>query len=91
MRPFGSALAAIVIGGAALAATSTTASAAIVCRGNVCWHVSEVREYPPEAGVIVHEDDWKWRPEERYEWREHEGHEHGYWRDGAWITIGPGR
>jgi hypothetical protein len=88
MRIFGSALAAIVIGGAA--ATSTSVSAAIVCRGSVCWHVSEVREYPPEAGVFVHEDDWKWRPEERYEWREHEGNEHGYWRDGAWITIGPG-
>jgi hypothetical protein len=91
MRGIGSAVAGILIGGTALVAASTAASAAIVCRGNVCWHVNEVREFPPEAGVIVHEDDWRWRPEERYEWREPEGHSHGYWRDGAWITIGPNR
>ena len=89
MRGIGSTVAGILIGGTAIVAASTAASAAIVCRGSVCWHVNEMREYPPDAGVVVHEDDWRWRPEERYEWREHEGH--GYWRDGAWITIGPNR
>ena len=91
MKPIKYLLASLAIGGAALAASSLAASAAVVCRENVCWHVQDVREYPPEAGVVVHEDSWRWRPEERYEWREHEGHEHGYWRDGAWVTIGPGR
>jgi hypothetical protein len=89
MKLVKSALASVIIGGAILAASSMSASAAIVCRGSVCWHVNEAREFPSEAGVVVHEDNWRWRPEERYEWREHEGH--GYWRDGAWITIGPGR
>jgi hypothetical protein len=82
-------VASIALGGVMLVATPMTASAAVVCREHVCWHVKEMRDYPAEAGVIIHEDDWRWRPEERYEWREHEGH--GYWRDGAWITIGPER
>ena len=91
MKLFSSTLAGIAVGGAMLAASSMTASAAIVCRGNVCWHVKEMRDYPPEAGVIIHDDDWKWRPEERYEWREHGGEGHGYWRDGDWISIRPER
>ena len=91
MKMLGSTIASLALAGAMLTASSMSASAAVVCRQNVCWHVKEVREYPPDAGVIVHEDDWRWRPEERYEWREHEGEGHGYWRDGAWITIGPGR
>ena len=91
MKLMNTTVASLVIGGAMLAASTVTASAAIVCRDNVCWHVTETREYPADAGVVVHEDSWKWRPEERYEWREHEGRDHGYWRDGAWITIGPGR
>ena len=80
-------VASLALGGAVLAASSVTASAAIVCRDHVCWHVSEAREYPADAGVVIHEDNWRWGPEERYEWREHEGH--GYWRDGAWIGLGP--
>ena len=72
---------------------SWTASAAIVCRGNVCWHVNEMRDYPPEAGVVIHKDDWKRRPEAPYEWREHE--DHGYWRGcldhdrAAEMRVGP--
>jgi hypothetical protein len=85
MKLINATLASLAIGAATIAASSVAASAAIVCRDNVCWHVTETREYPADAGVVVHEDSWRWRPEERYEWREHEGH--GYWRDGAWITI----
>ena len=87
MKSIGSAAASIAIGATMLAGTTVGASAAIVCRDHVCWHVSEAREYPPDVGVVVHEDNWRWGPEERYEWREHEGH--GYWRDGAWIGLGP--
>lgn len=77
-----------VIGTSAIAAavllgSLTTASAEIACSGNTCWHVRDHYAYPPEAKVIVHEDSWRWRPEERYEWREHEGR--GYWRDRDWV------
>jgi hypothetical protein len=58
-------------------------SAAIACRGNVCWHVQDRYEYPPEARIIVHPDDWRWGRREHYVWREHEGR--GYWRGGRWM------
>jgi hypothetical protein len=71
------------LAGAALLAVSTTgASAAIVCSGDVCWHTHEAYSYPPEAKVIVHEDNWRWAPTEKYTYREHEGR--GYWRDNKW-------
>ena len=49
------------------------ASAAVVCSGKVCWHAREAFEYPAAAGVVVHPDDWRWGPRERFVWREHEG------------------
>lgn len=73
----------IVLGGIALAVCAVPASAAIVCSGNVCWHTHERYVYPPEAKVVVHEDDWKWGPEVKI--REHEGR--GYWRGDAWIEV----
>jgi hypothetical protein len=54
------------IGIGVLAASAVTASAAVVCSGNVCWHTHERYEYPATAGVVVHEDDWKWGPSEKY-------------------------
>jgi hypothetical protein len=70
--------------GASLLALSTlAASAAVVCTGNICWHTTERYEYPADARVIVHPDDWRWGPSERYEWREHQGR--GYWRDDRWM------
>ena len=41
------------IGTAVLAFSALSASAAIVCSGNVCWHTPESHRYPPEARVIV--------------------------------------
>ena len=76
---FGAAAAAAV-----LTASYASASAAIVCSGRVCWHTTEMYEYPRTAGVIVHPDDWRWGPRERFAWREHEGR--GYWRGGRWTT-----
>jgi hypothetical protein len=29
--------------------------------------------YPAESKVIIHEDNWKWGPSERFSWREHDG------------------
>src|SRR5262245_9729152 len=57
---------------------ATTASAAIVCNAEGdCWRTKERYTYPPDAGVRVYADDWKWGPNDKYRWREHEGR--GYW------------
>jgi hypothetical protein len=71
------------LAGAILGAVTLPASADVACSGNVCWHVKERHVYPPESKVIIHEDSWRWRPEEKYEWREHEGR--GFWREGKWV------
>lgn len=69
-----------------LAATTTSASAYIVCnRDGDCWHVHERYDYRPEFGLVVHSDDWRWRAHERYRWREHHGR--GYWHSGVWISF----
>jgi hypothetical protein len=73
-----------VLGAGFLAASAMSASAAIVCSGNVCWHTHETYTYPPDSRVIVHEDNWKWGPEEKFTFREHEGR--GYWRDDKWTV-----
>ena len=73
-----------VLGAGFLAASAMSASAAIVCTGNVCWHTHETYTYPPESRVIVHEDNWRWGPEEKFRFREHEGR--GYWRDDKWVN-----
>jgi hypothetical protein len=73
-----------VMGAGVLALSAVGASAAIVCSGNVCWHVKEKHEYPPEARVIIHDDNWKWGPSEKYEYREHEGR--GYWHGDSWKS-----
>jgi len=44
-------------GAGLLAFSVISASAAIVCSGNVCWHTTERYTYPPEAKVVVHEDN----------------------------------
>ena len=69
-------------GAGVLALSAVSASAAVVCSGNVCWHTHETYTYPPEAGVIVHPNDWRWGPSEHFTWREHEGR--GYWRGERW-------
>jgi hypothetical protein len=65
-----------------LALSAASASATIVCSGDVCWHTHEVYHYPGEAHVIVHPDGWRWGPTEHYSWREHEGR--GYWHGDVW-------
>jgi hypothetical protein len=54
------------------------------CSGNVCWHVQERYSYPPSAGVVVHEDDWKAGPGITF--REHTGR--GYWKGDSWTDFG---
>jgi hypothetical protein len=67
-----------------LAFSAASASAAIACNGNICWHTQEAYAYPPTARVVVHPDDWRWGPKEHFAWREHPGR--GYWRNGRWIV-----
>ncbi len=69
-----------------LALTATSASAEIACNGEgECWHVKDRIEYKPEFGVRVHPDDWKWKENDHYKWREHEGR--GYWHSGIWVDV----
>jgi hypothetical protein len=78
--------AAVLLSAAALGATASTASAAIVCNAeNVCWHVRHPYAYRPEFGVVVHEDGWRWGPADHYAWREHPGR--GYWYHGGWRRF----
>jgi hypothetical protein len=76
-------LASATIGAALLAGSAVSASAAVACSGNVCWHTHETYTYPPESKVIIHEDNWRWGPNERYTFREHDGR--GYWRGDRWT------
>ena len=83
MRLLGKTFASAALGAGLLAGSAISASAAIVCNGNVCWHTHETLAYPPDAGVVVHEDNWRWGPEEKFTFREHEGR--GYWRGDRWT------
>ncbi len=66
-----------------LAFSAVSASAAIVCSGNVCWHVKERYHYPPSASVVIHDDDWTAGPGITF--REHEGR--GYWSGDRWTEF----
>jgi len=82
---------AALFGIGALVLTATSASAYVVCNGlGDCWHVHDQYTYPPEAGIVVHDDSWKWDADHpdahvTYRWHEHEGR--GYWRNGIWVTF----
>jgi hypothetical protein len=73
----------VTAGAAILASSAITASAAVVCSGNTCWHTHERYTYPPSAGVVIHEDDWRAGPGITF--REHEGR--GYWRGETWTDF----
>lgn len=81
MKSLSKTLLGAAMGAGILAFSSASASAAIVCTGPVCWHTHERYDYPPTAGVIVHEDDWRAGPGIKF--REHEGR--GYWSGDRWT------
>ena len=63
---------AVVGAGIVLAFSMVSASADIVCNDmGVCWHTHNPYDYPPEAHVTVHENEWRWGPNEHYVFREH--------------------
>lgn len=72
-----------VIGFGSFAISAASASASIVCSGNVCWHITERYQYPSEARVVIHEDTWKPAADAKITFREHAGR--GYWRDDKWV------
>ena len=76
-------LLAAALGLSSLAATTISASAYIACSGKTCWHVSERHNYPRDARIVIHEDNW--RLGRGYRFREHEGR--GYWRGSRWLDI----
>jgi hypothetical protein len=81
MTALGKSLLGAAVGAGVLAISAMSASAAVVCSGNVCWHTHERYTYPPEARIVVHEDNWHWGPEVTV--REHEGR--GYWSGDRWT------
>jgi hypothetical protein len=83
MRTLRRTILAAALGAGTLALSAASASAAIVCSGNVCWHTHESYDYPPSAHVIVHPDSWRWEPREHFVFREHEGR--GYWSGDRWT------
>jgi hypothetical protein len=71
------------IGAGLLACSALSASAAVVCSDNVCWHTTETYEYPPTARVTIHEDTWRAGPDIKF--REHKGR--GYWAGDVWTDF----
>ena len=64
---------------------ATTASAAIVCNGaGDCWRTKERYAYPPNAGVQIYADDWKWGPNDKYRRLDAGAHQA---RGGVWIEF----
>ena len=80
--------AAAMLGLAALAASTGSASAYVACnRDGDCWH-TERRAVVPGVTFDYHPDDWyfhqHWDANRRFR-DYHEGL--GYWRGGVWVTL----
>jgi hypothetical protein len=86
MKFLGTLAFAALVGAWAISLSTTTATASIVCNDSgACWHTHETYDYPSGVGVIVHPDNWRWRSDEHYAWKEHEGR--GYWRGSEWKAF----
>ena len=86
MKTFAKLAAAALLGATTLIVSASSASAYVVCnRWGECWHVHNRYNYNPGFGIVVHDDNWRWRNGDRYRWHEHTGR--GYWRNGVWITF----
>ena len=77
-----------------LGLSSTGASAAIACRGDVCWRVHAPYVYPPSATIVIHPDYWRpptptivirehWRPLEPFS-QEYIVRDYGSFDDPEW-------
>jgi hypothetical protein len=72
------------LGAGVVTLSSASASAAIVCNEDTCWHATERYDYPSDVHVTIHDDNWKWGSNEHFSFKEHEGR--GYWHRGSWKT-----
>jgi hypothetical protein len=85
MKSIAKLVSAALLGAAAVAVTTTSASAYIVCNHEgECWHTAHPFRYPPNT-VYIHPEGWSWRANEHYRWHEHDGR--GFWRGGIWIKL----
>jgi hypothetical protein len=78
----------LLMGSGALVATTTAASARMVCNSDGdCWHTESSYQYPG-TGYSRHNDDWyfhqKWDGDRHYR-DYHEGR--GYYKSGVWIGF----
>jgi hypothetical protein len=70
----------------AIALTTTSVSAAVVCNDEGdCWRVKDKYTYPPKARVQIFDDDYV-IDTQRYRWREARPGP-GYWSGGVWIDF----
>ena len=70
-----------------ITATSTPASARVVCnRYGDCWRVHDRYDYPAALGIHFYSDSYYNHRWPHRHWRaDHEGR--GYWRNGIWIRL----
>lgn len=77
-----------------LTLSTAGASAAIACRGDVCWRVHTAYAYRPSPTIVIHPDYWRpptptivirehWRPVERFA-REYIVRDYGGFDDPDW-------
>jgi hypothetical protein len=89
MTKFGKIAIGAFLGASALAISATSASAYVVCnRYGDCWHARDRYAYPTGFGIVVHDNNWRWRRDyahRHWRWHEHDGR--GYWRNGIWVTF----
>lgn len=83
MKSLNKALLGAAFGAGVFAFSAINASAAIVCSGDTCWHAKERYNYPPQAHITIHEDNWKAGPGVTF--HEHEGR--GYWSGDHWVEF----
>jgi hypothetical protein len=84
------ALAAVLTAGT-MAATTTVASADVVCNSyGECWHTGQrYTTYPSGLGVQFYNDDWgvSHRTDTQYHWLAEQKDDHGYYEHGTWHSF----
>ena len=82
---------AAVLAGAAVAMSTTPASAEVACnRYGECWHVNGHYNYPPHLSIRIYGDDWReaHRHDRHYHWlRDRDDDDHGYYSRGRWHRF----
>lgn len=67
MKLLGTSVFVALVSAWAISLSTAPATASIVCNDEgACWHAHEAYEYPPDVGIVIHPDNWRWRNDERY-------------------------